>query len=392
MYLNDILIFFKNKESHVQHIRKMLKRLRTNDLFANLEKCFFFKHEVDYFEFIISENDITMNSSRINIIMSWSMIKFFKNIQIFLNFVNFYRRFIARFFQLSTSLSNMLKKMQAEIKKIFFLLTKKARHIFDLLRNVFQYAFILTHFDSKFLIKLKTNAFDYEIVDIISQLQSNEQWRFVAFFSRKMIFAEMNYETHDQKLLIIVECFKHWKHYLKKNYHTMKVFIDHNNLKDFMNVKTLNERQIKWTMRLVNFDFIIKHRLEKINLVDDSSRRFDYHDVNTKIIRFLFILQTKFRIVVFLHIQFSSVRAIIVALSAKISRIISNENEISRSKIAIFASISVLSKKRRECDELTQCVFRAIIAILSENETFYENNFEFILNLIKILQKKNVFV
>jgi hypothetical protein len=392
MYLNDILIFFKNREFHVQHIREVLKRLRTNDLFANLEKCFFFKHEVDYLEFIINENDITMNSNRINIIMSWSMIKFFKNIQIFLNFVNFYRRFIIRFFQLSASLSNMLKKMQAKIKKESFLFTKKVKQTFNLFRDVFQYVFILTHFDSKFFIKLKTNAFDYEIVDIISQLQSNEQWRFVAFFSRKMILAEMNYETHDQKLLIIVECFKHWRHYLKKNYYTMKVFIDHNNLKDFMNVKTLNEKQIKWTMRLVSFDFIIKHRFEKINFVDDSSKRFNYHDVNTKIIRFLFILQTKLRIVVFLHIQFSSVRAIIVALSAKISRIDFNEDEISRSKIAIFVFIFVLSEKRRKCDELTQCVSRAIIAILSKNETFYENNFEFILNLIKILQKKNVFV
>jgi hypothetical protein len=86
------------------------------------------------------------------------------------------------------------------------------------------------------------------------------------------------------------------------------------------------------------------------------------------------------------------VRAIIVALFAKISRIVLDENEISRSKIAIFVFISVLSKKRRKCDELTQCVSRAIIAILSENETFYENNFEFILNLIKTVQKKNVFV
>jgi mevalonate pyrophosphate decarboxylase len=55
----------------------------------------------------------------------------------------------------------------------------------------------------------------------------------------------MNYETHDQELLIIVEYFKHWKHYLKKNYHMIKVFIDHNNLKNFMNVKTLNKQQIK---------------------------------------------------------------------------------------------------------------------------------------------------
>jgi hypothetical protein len=392
MYLNDILIFFKNKKSHVRHIQEMLKLLRVNDLFANLKKCFFLKQKIDYLEFIVSENDITMNSSRINIIMNWSMIQFLKNNQIFLKFVNFYRRFIVKFFQLSTFLSDMLKEMQAEIKREFFLFTNKAKQTFDKLKDAFQYALILTHFDSKFLIKLKTNAFDYEIVDIISQLQLNEQWRFVAVFSRKMIFAEMNYETHDQKLLIIVECFKHWRHYLKKSYHAMKVFINHNNLKEFMNVKTLSERQIKWMMRLVNFDFIIKHRFEKINFVDDSSRRFNYHDVNTKIIRFLFILQTKFRIVVFLHIQFSSVRAIIVALFAKISRIILDENEILRSKIATFVFIFVFSEKRRKYDELTQCVSRAIIAILSENETFYENNFEFILNLIKILQKKNVFV
>jgi hypothetical protein len=145
-------------------------------------------------------------------------------------------------------------------------------------------------------------------------------------------------------------------------------------------------------MRLINFDFIIKSRFEKINFVNNLSKCFNYHNVNDKIIRFLFILQTKLRIVVFLHIKFSNVRAIIVALFAKISKIILDEDEISKSKIAIFASISVFSKKRRKCDELTQCMFRATIAILSKNEIFDENNFEFILNFIKILQEKNVFV
>jgi metal-responsive CopG/Arc/MetJ family transcriptional regulator len=86
------------------------------------------------------------------------------------------------------------------------------------------------------------------------------------------------------------------------------------------------------------------------------------------------------------------VRAAIVALSAKISRIVSDENETSRSEVATSASISVLSEKRRECDELAQCVPRAIIAVLSENETSYEDSFGSILDLIKTLQEKNVFV
>ena len=111
IYLNDILIFFKNKEVHVEHVKKVLRRLRKHDLFANLQKCFFFKLEVDYLRFIVSHDDIKMNSNRIIIVMNWSILKFFKDIQMFLRFVNFYRRFIAHFSQIIVSLSNMLKEM-----------------------------------------------------------------------------------------------------------------------------------------------------------------------------------------------------------------------------------------------------------------------------------------
>ncbi len=83
----------------------------------------------------------------------------------------------------------------------------------------------------------------------------------------------------------------------------------------------------------MNFNFIIKYRLKKINFVDYLSRRFNYHDVNIKIIRFLFILQTKFYIIVFLHIKFSSIRAIIVAIFSKISRIIFNEKKSRDQKL-----------------------------------------------------------
>ncbi len=161
-----------------------------------------------------------------------------------------------------------------------------------------------------------------------------------------MISVEINYKTHNQKLLIIMKCFKHWRHYLEDNYHTMKVLIDHNNLKRFMNVKTLNERQVRWAMKLIIFDFVIKHRFEKINLVDESSRRFDYHDVNTKITWLLLILQTKLSMIAFLHLQFSNIRAIIVAVSANIARIVSYEDEILRSEIAISVFISLNAEKR----------------------------------------------
>ncbi len=108
-----------------------------------------------------------------------------------------------------------------------------------------------------------------------------------------MINIKRNYEIHDQKLLIIVAMFKHWWYYVKDNYHTVEVLIDHNNLKNFMNVWKLNEKQVKWIMRLLICNFEIAHRLEKINSINASSRWSDYKNENISANCLLLTLQRK---------------------------------------------------------------------------------------------------
>ena len=82
------------------------------------------------------------------------------------------------------------------------------KQVFHKLKNVFQQTFILIHFDLNLFIKIETNAFNFKLIDILSQFQKNKQWRSVVFYSKKMISAERNYKTHNQKLLIIMMCFK----------------------------------------------------------------------------------------------------------------------------------------------------------------------------------------
>ena len=150
------------------------------------------------------------------------------------------------------------------------------------------------HFDFQLRIWIKTNVFVYVLIDIIFQLQTNDQWHSIVFDSKKMISAKRNYETHDQKLLIIIDNFKHWKHYLKNSLKFVEILVDHNNLKKFMNVQMLNERQTRWIMKLIFFDFIINHRSKKINFVDASLKRFDYYDEkNIRLHKLLSILQKK---------------------------------------------------------------------------------------------------
>ena len=107
---------------------------------------------------------------------------------------------------------------------------KSVRVAFQKLQEAFTIAPILIHFDSELKIQLETDASDYAIADILSQLIALGMWHLVAFWSRKIIPAKQNYKTHDQELLTIVAAFKQWRHYLDEVKHVIEVLTNHNNL------------------------------------------------------------------------------------------------------------------------------------------------------------------
>jgi len=245
IYLNDILIFFVEKTDHINHVKQILKRLRKFKLYASLKKCEFFITKINFLEFVIFIENISMNSSRVNIIKTWLRSKMYWKIQVFLKFINFYQCFIHHYFQIAESLTKLLKDSVKDVKMSSFIWSSKAKQAFNQLRNVFMKTSILRHFDSKQHIHIEINVFNYAVASILSQSDDEDQWYSIAFWFRMMIDVERNYEIHDQKLLVIVVMFKHWWHYVKNNYHTVKVLTDHNNLKSFMNVQELNKRQVK---------------------------------------------------------------------------------------------------------------------------------------------------
>ncbi len=161
-----------------------------------------------------------------------------------------------------------------------FIWLNEAEQVFNQLRDVFMKISILRHFDSEWHIHIEINAFNYAVASILSQSDDEDQWHSIAFWFRMIIDIKRNYETYDQKLLIIVAMFKHWWHYVEDSYHTVKVLTDHNNLKNFMNVWKLNERQVKWVMRLLICDFEIAHKSGKTNSINASSRWSDYKNKN----------------------------------------------------------------------------------------------------------------
>ncbi len=245
VYLNDILIFFVKKTDHINYVKQILERLRKFKLYASLKKYEFFITKVNFLEFVIFIENISMNSSRINIIKTWLRSNMYQEIQVFLKFINFYQRFIHHYSQIAESLTELLRDSVKDVKISSFIWSSEAKQAFNQLRDVFMRTSILRHFDSEQHIHIKIDTFNYAVASILSQSDNEDQWHLIAFWFRMMINVERNYEIHNQKLLVIVAMFKHWQHYVKDSYHTIEVLTDHNNLKSFMNIWKLNERQVR---------------------------------------------------------------------------------------------------------------------------------------------------
>ncbi len=245
VYLDDILVYSETPKLHRGHVRKVLERLRKFQLFVNLKKCDFSTDRVKFLGFIISVDGVAMDQSRVTAIAQWPPPKTHREIQVFLGFANFYRRFIEGYSRVASPMTDLLKGSKNEKKSGPFDWPVKAQTAFDQLLVAFTSAPILIHFDPKNRVSVETDASEYAVAGIFSQLSKEARWHTVAFWSRKMIPAEQAYETHDQELLAIVIVFKHWRHYFEGSLYPIEVLTDHNNLREFMNVKALNGRQAR---------------------------------------------------------------------------------------------------------------------------------------------------
>lgn len=292
-YLDDILIFSADKQSHTQHIQQVLERMRSAELYANPAKCTFYQDQVEFLGYIISREGVSMDPRRVDTIASWKKPETYHDIQVFLGFCNFYRRFIKDYSKIALPLTALMKGSKNGKKPGRVDLSEKEEAAFRHLIDAFQSAPLLRHFDPERSIRLETDASAFAMAGILSQPSDEGQFHPVAFWSRKFQGPELNYGTPDQELFAIVHSFKHWRHYLEGSRYTVEVLSDHLNLQAFMRQPKLNGRQARWCMFLTPFDFVIKHRTGKSNPADAPSRRPDYEAEAQSRTEYLSPLQAK---------------------------------------------------------------------------------------------------
>ena len=269
--LDDVIIFSATPAEHVHHVRTILEVLRQHKLYAKIQKCEFDREEMTFVGFLVSKSGIGMDPAKVAAVLEWPTPKTVKEVQSFLGFANFYRKFILHYSSLTTPLTSLTRK------GVKFTWSPAADAAFRQLQQAFTSAPVLQHYQPELPLTIEADASDFALGCILSQTSPAGELHPVCFYSRKFTPAELNYPIYDKELLAVVAAFKQWRVYLEGAATPVKVYTDHKNLEYFSTARTTSRRHARWAATLAAYTYTIVWRKGAANGKSDAlSRRADH--------------------------------------------------------------------------------------------------------------------
>ena len=220
-FMADLIMWSDTRLGLDDITHEVLRRLRDNRLCIAPGKCECAQHQIEFHGYMVSGEGVEMTNEKVDTIKKIEPVNSLKDVQHFLGFANFYRRFIKDNSKIilpmtnSTSLNANNWQTSPEIEK-----AQKQ------LVEAFTTAPVLRHFNPKTPAIVETDASNFALGGILSQHYEG-RLNPITFHSRKFTEAEINYDTADKELLAIVDCFKRWRRYLEVAKHQVQVISDH---------------------------------------------------------------------------------------------------------------------------------------------------------------------
>jgi hypothetical protein len=229
VFIDDILIYSKTLEEHNEHLRKVLERLRSEKLYAKLEKCEFWLDSVSFLGHVISGEGVAVDPEKVKDVVEWTRPTSVFEIRSFLGLAGYYRRFIEGFSKLSRPLTALTQKNAR------FVWTDECEQCFQELKRRLVTAPVLA---------LPTESGNFVVYSDTSKKGLGcvlmQNGNVIAYASRQLKPYEQNYPTHDLELAAVVFALKIWRHCLYGE--RCEIYTDHKSLKYLFTQKELNMR------------------------------------------------------------------------------------------------------------------------------------------------------
>ncbi|GJP42436.1 hypothetical protein CLOM_g1994, partial [Closterium sp. NIES-68] len=222
VYLDDILIYSRDMQQHIEHLRRVFEILRRERFYVKLSKSDFALEKVQFPGHIVSAQGVHVDPKKIEAVRTWKTPENVKELQQFLGFANYYYRFVPQYAKIAAPLTNLLKKTTP------YKWEPKHQEAVEQLKQALTFAPVLILPDPERDYVIEADASDQAVGAVLMQDQGNGLQP-IAYLSKKLHGAELNYLIHDKEALAIIIAFKMWRCYLEGRKTT--VYTDHCNLK-----------------------------------------------------------------------------------------------------------------------------------------------------------------
>ena len=266
IYVDDIHITSTSFEEHMYHLEQIFKKFEQHNITINRKKSQFLKNQVVFLGHIISKKGISMDPDKIQTIKNFQPPKTKKQVQAFIGFINFYRKFIRDLSQDTGHLSKLTKK---DTKWVWGTTQQQA---FENIKQKFLEDIIIQFPDFQREFHLNTDASTTHLGAELYQITDQGEHQTLSFASRTLKPTEQNHNTTELELLAIVFACKKFRNYLLGN--KVKIFTDHHALTFLNTCQLLNARLIRWATYLQEFQLEIIHIPGKENIGADTLTRY----------------------------------------------------------------------------------------------------------------------
>lgn len=264
VYLDDIIVVAEDFQQHLDILQKIFERLYAAGLTLSPEKCQFCRPELRYLGYIVDSHGLRVDPDKVKAIMNIPHPSSVSDVRSFLGMASWYRKFVPNFADITTPLTELLKKS----RKWFW--SEECQSAFNTLKERLVSAPILTCPNFQHPFTVQTDASAFGLGAVLSQ-DSPEGEKVICYLSRSLSKAERNYSTTERECLAVVWALDKLRPYIEGSHFT--VITDHHSLIWLARLKDPSGRLCRWAVKLQQYDFTIVHRKGKDHAVPDCLSR-----------------------------------------------------------------------------------------------------------------------
>ena len=209
VYLDDTIIISNSLEEHLRLIRIVAERLTQAGLTINLAKSKFCQTKIKYLGYVLSEQGLSMDASKIQPILDYPTPKCVKDIRRLLGLGGFYQKFIAKYSEIVTPISNLLKKDRRK-----FSWTEEANIALEKLKSALVSGPVLANPDFSLPFVIETDSSDLAIGAVLVQMHGGVR-KTIAYFSKKLSSTQRRYSATERECLAVLLSIEHFKHFVE---------------------------------------------------------------------------------------------------------------------------------------------------------------------------------